>query len=339
MADAAQKTTAPQAAQKKGVIFSGMKPTGRLHLGNLEGALRNWVKLQNEWEMYCGVVDLHALTTAFEDTSELRGDVFDMTVNWMAAGLDPNKVTYVLQSRVPAHSELHVLLSMLTPLGWLERVPTYKEIKEQLHLANPSYGLFGYPVLQAADIMIYLATAVPVGRDQAPHIEMTREVARRFNSLYGELFPEPATILNECPVLPGLDGRKMSKSYGNTIYMSDGPEEIRGKVMKMFTDPAKLRKGDPGNPDICPVQDYQKVYGAQDVEWADSGCRAGTLGCVEHKKKLAEQMTAAMAPIRERREQILARPDEVWDVLETGSRKAREVTDAVLARVREVMKI
>lgn len=327
----------PRTDGKKGTIFSGMKPTGRLHLGNYEGALHNWVNLQSEWEMYCGIVDLHALTTAFEDTSELRGDIFDMAVNWMAAGLDPNQTTILVQSKVPAHAELHVLLSMLTPLGWLERVPTYKEVREQLHIANPSYGFFGYPVLQAADILIYLADAVPVGKDQAPHIELTREIARRFNSLYEPIFPEPATILNDCPVLPGLDGRKMSKSYGNTIFMSDEPEEVRQKVMKMFTDPEKLRRNDPGHPEICPVMDYQKVYGPEDVEWACEGCKAGTLGCVEHKKKLAEQMMAAMAPIQEKRVALLRNPDYVWDVLDHGTKKAIEVTSKVLEQVREAM--
>ena len=324
---------------KKRIIFSGMKPTGRLHLGNLEGALRNWVALQKDWEMYCGIVDLHALTTAYENPAELRADTFDMAVNYMAAGLDPNVVTFVVQSKVPAHAELHVILSMLTPMSWLERVPTYKEIKEELHIASPSYGLFGYPVLQAADIMIYRANAVPVGKDQAPHIELTREIARRFNYYYGAVFPEPDTILNECPVLPGTDGRKMSKSYGNTIFMSDGAEEITQKVKRMFTDPEKLRKGDPGHPDICPVFDYQKVYGPEDLEWARTGCESGALGCVEHKMKLAAAMVKVMEPVLEKRAEILKRPEDVWQVLEAGSKKAVEVTSETLAVVREAMKL
>jgi tryptophanyl-tRNA synthetase len=326
-----------QQRQKKKIIFSGMKPTGKLHLGNLEGALRSWVALQKDWKIYCGIVDLHALTTGFDNTAEIKEDIFDMAVNYMAAGLDPEKTTFVLQSLVPTHCELHVLLSMITPLGWLERVPTYKEIKEELHMANPSYGFFGYPVLQAADILIYYATAVPVGKDQAPHIELTREIARRFNHLYQPIFPEPDTLLNECPVLPGLDGRKMSKSYGNTIYMSDGAEEIQKKVKGMFTDPAKLRKGDPGHPDICPVFDYQKVYGPEDLEWACSGCKSGALGCAEHKKKLAQQMVDALAPIRDKREALLQKPDYVWDVLRAGSAKALEVTSANLAEIKEAM--
>jgi tryptophanyl-tRNA synthetase len=329
--------TIAEQRQKKKIIFSGMKPTGRLHLGNLEGALRNWVALQDEWEMYCGIVDLHALTTAFENTAAMKEDIFDMAVNWLAAGLNPAKTTIMVQSSVPTHCELHVLLSMLTPLGWLERVPTYKEIKEELHIANPSYGFFGYPVLQAADIMIYYATAVPVGKDQAPHVELTREVARRFNHLYQPIFPEPDTLLNEVPVLPGLDGRKMSKSYGNTIYMSDSAEEIQKKVKGMFTDPAKLRKGDPGHPDICPVFDYQKVYGPEDLEWASTGCKSGALGCAEHKKKLAQQMVDALAPIREKREELLRQPSYVWDVLRAGSLKALEVTSANLAEIKEAM--
>jgi len=329
--------TIAEQRQKGKIIFSGMKPTGKLHLGNLEGALRNWVALQDEWEMYCGIVDLHALTTAFENTAEMKEDVFDMAVNWLAAGLNPEKTTILLQSSVPTHCELHVLLSMLTPLGWLERVPTYKEIKEELHMANPSYGFFGYPVLQAADIMIYYATAVPVGKDQAPHIELTREVARRFNHLYQPIFPEPDTLLNECPVLPGLDGRKMSKSYGNTIYMSDSAEDIQKKVKGMFTDPAKLRKGDPGHPDICPVFDYQKVYGPEDIAWAATDCKSGALGCAEHKKKLAQQMIDALAPIRDKREELLRQPDYVRDVLRDGSAKALEVTSANLAEIKAAM--
>ncbi len=329
---------ATQMAGKK-IIFSGMKPTGRLHLGNLEGALRNWVSLQDTWEMYCGIVDLHALTTAFENTAELKEDIFDMAVNWMAAGLDPNKTTFLQQSAVPAHCELHLLFSMITPISWLERVPTYKEVREELHIANPSYGFLGYPVLQAADILIYLAHAVPVGKDQAPHIELTREIARRFNSLYKPIFPEPDTLLNECPILPGIDGRKMSKSYGNTIFMSDGAEEIRAKVMRMFTDPQKLRRGDPGRPDICPVFAYQKVYGPEDVEWARTGCESGQLGCVEHKKKLAAQMIEALAPIREKRDELLQRPEQVREVLAEGSKKARAVTEATLALVKDSMSL
>ena len=323
--------------KKKKIIFSGMKPTGRLHLGNYEGALRNWVALQDEYEIYCGIVDLHALTTAFEDTRELREDIFDMAVNWLAAGLDPKRTTILLQSSVPAHTELHVLLSMLTPTGWLERVPTYKETREQLHIVSPSYGFFGYPVLQAADIMIYFANAVPVGKDQVPHIELTREIARRFNSLYRPIFPEPATLLNEIPVLPGLDNRKMSKSYGNTIFMGDDPETVRKKVMGMFTDPEKLHRNDPGRPDICPVFAYQKVYGKEDVEWARAGCESCELGCVDHKKKLAAQMIETLTPIREKREELLKSPDYVWDVLAQGSKKAREVTYANLEQIKDAM--
>ncbi|NIM05943.1 MAG: tryptophan--tRNA ligase [Armatimonadetes bacterium] len=324
---------------KQRIIFSGMKPTGRLHLGNLEGALRNWVSLQDEWKMYCGIVDLHALTTAYESPDELRGDIFDMAVNWMAAGLDPERTTFIIQSKVPAHAELHLLLSMLTPISWLERVPTYKEVREELHITSPSYGFLGYPVLQAADILIYLANAVPVGKDQAPHIELTREIARRFNHLYGDLFPEPDTLLNEVPVLPGIDGRKMSKSYGNTIYMSDEPEEIRQKVSQMFTDPQKIRRGDPGRPDTCPVFAYQAVYGPQDMEWARTGCESGDLGCVEHKRKLADQMVEAMEPIRQKRAELLRRPEQVWEILESGSKKAIEVTSQTLALVRKAMSL
>jgi tryptophanyl-tRNA synthetase len=324
---------------RRQVIFSAMQATGRLHLGNLEGALRNWVRLQEEYELYAGVVDLHSLTTAFRDTDELLGSVREAVLDYLAAGLDPKKTAIVIQSWVPAHCELHVLLSMLTPVGWLERVPTYKEKREQLHIATPSYGLLGYPVLMAADILVYRADVVPVGRDQEPHLELTREIARRFNHLYGETFPEPRSLLTEFAVLPGLDGRKMSKSYGNCIYISDSADEIQQKVRNMFTDPAKIRKRDPGHPDQCPVQAYHAAYAAETASTTKAECEAGGLGCVDHKTELAQVLVESLAPIQERRADLAADPAYVQDVLAEGAARAREKTAETMAVVWRNMKL
>jgi len=321
------------------VIFSAMQVTGKLHLGNLEGALRNWVRLQDEYELYAGIVDLHSLTTAFEDTSEILPNVREAVIDYLAAGLDPQRCTIVVQSHVPAHCELHLLLSMITPVGWLERVPTYKEKREQLHIANPSYGLLGYPVLMAADILVYRADVVPVGRDQEPHLELTREIARRFNHLYGEIFPEPQSLLTEFAVLPGLDGRKMSKSYGNCIYLSDGEDEVREKVRSMFTDPQKIRKSDPGHPEECPVQAYHVAYATETAEQAAMACKAGQLGCVAHKAKLADIMLQALEPHRRRREELVTRPDYVAQVIAEGTERARRKTAQTMELVWKAMKL
>lgn len=290
-----------QGSESKGIIFSGMKPTGRLHLGNWEGALRNWVRLQDEYTCFFGIVDLHALTTLFEGTCELPGDTWDMALNWLAAGLDPERCTLLIQSHVPAHTELHTIFSMFCPVSWLERVPTYKEVLEELHIGSPSYGLLGYPCLQAADILVYRANAVPVGKDQVPHIELTREIARRFNHLAAPIFPEPEALLTEAPMLPGLDGRKMSKSYDNCIYLADLPETIEGKVRTMFTDPRKIYRGDPGHPETCPVYAYHCLYTPQDAPQIAADCRAGKLGCVADKQHLARSLEQALAPLHARR--------------------------------------
>jgi tryptophanyl-tRNA synthetase len=324
---------------KKGIIFSAMQPTGRLHLGNLEGALRNWVSLQDEYEMYCGIVDLHALTTVYEDPSSLEDFVLNLAIDYVSAGIDPEKTPIVVQSYVPEHTELHLLLSMITPVGWLERVPTYKEKIRELKISSASYGLLGYPVLQAADIMIYRADTVPVGKDQLPHLELTREIARRFNSLYGEVFPEPQAKVNECGIFPGVDGRKMSKSYGNTILMADEPEAIRRKVNAMFTDPTKVYKADPGHPDQCPVWFYQRMYNPDEAEEIACGCRAGGMGCVADKKKLAEKMIEALAPIRERRRELEQDPQLIREILAQGAERAKRVTRETMAAVREAMKM
>ena len=327
----------PEARKK--VIFSAMQVTGRLHLGNLEGALRNWVRLQDEYELYAGIVDLHSLTTVFEDTSEILTNVREAAIDYLAAGLDPERCTIVVQSHVPGQSELHVLLSMITPIGWLERVPTYKEKREQLHIANPSYGLLGYPVLMAADILAYRAEVVPVGRDQEAHLELTREIARRFNPLYGEVLPEPQSLLTEFAVLPGLDGRKMSKSYDNCIYLSDTEDEVREKVRSMFTDPQKIRKGDPGHPDECPVQAYHVAYAADTAAQADRACRAGELGCVAHKAKLADIMLKVLEPHRRRREELVAKPEYVNQVLAEGAARARSKTGETMEMVWKAMRL
>jgi tryptophanyl-tRNA synthetase len=321
------------------VIFSAMQVTGLLHLGNLEGALRNWVRLQDEYEFYAGIVDLHSLTTSYEDTSNLVPYTREAAIDYLAAGIDPEKTAIVVQSHVPAHCELHVLLSMITPIGWLERVPTYKEKREQLHIASPSYGLLGYPVLMAADILVYRAHAVPVGRDQVPHLELTREIARRFNQIYGDVFPEPEALLTEFAVLPGLDGRKMSKSYDNCIYLSDPAETVREKVRRMFTDPAKIRKTDPGHPDECPVYAYHLAYSPEDAPQAKAGCEAGRLGCVEHKQHLADILIRVLTPLWERRAVFSADPARVDAALEEGARRARRKTDETMRLVRRAMKL
>jgi tryptophanyl-tRNA synthetase len=324
---------------KKKVIFSAMQATGRLHLGNLEGALRNWVRLQDEYELYAGIVDIHSLTTTFDDTSEVLENVREAAIDYLAAGLDPDKTAIVIQSWVPAHAELHTLLSMITPVGWLERVPTYKEKREQLHIANPSYGLLGYPVLMAADILVYRADVVPVGRDQVPHLELTREIARRFNHLYGNILPEPQSLLTEFALLPGLDGRKMSKSYDNCIYLSDSPDDVRRKVPDMFTDPTKLRKNDPGHPDQCPVYAYHLAYSPDTAPEVKADCEAGKLGCVDHKQQLADILIEAMTPYWERRAAVAADPDRLDAVLQDGARRAREKTAETMDLVWKAMKL
>ena len=325
--------------ENRKVIFSGMQVTGKLHLGNLEGALRNWVRLQDEYEFYAGIVDLHSLTTSFEETDELLDNVREAAIDYLAAGLDPEKMALVIQSWVPAHSELHVLLSMITPLGWLERVPTYKEKREQLHITTPSYGLLGYPVLMAADILVYRAHAVPVGRDQVPHLELTREIARRFNHLYGEILPEPEALLTEFAVLPGLDGRKMSKSYGNCIYLSDSEEVVREKVGQMFTDPAKVRKRDPGHPEQCPVYAYHQAYAPEEATQVKTDCESGSLGCVDHKRQVADLVVKVLSPLWERRAVVAADPERLQEILREGARRAKERTRETMELVWRAMKL
>lgn len=326
--------------ENKGVILSGMRPTGRLQLGNLLGALDNWVKLQEEYQCYFSVVDWHALTTDYENPERIRDNVQEMVIDWLSAGLDPKKCVIFKQSDVKEHAELHLLLSMLTPLSWLERCPTYKDQLLQLKEKNiATYGFLGYPLLQAADILIYKASAVPVGEDQAPHIELTREIARRFNFLYREIFPEPKTLLNAVKLLPGIDGRKMSKSYGNTIYMSASPEEIMEKVKLMITDPQRIRKNDPGDPDVCTVYAFHKIFNAGETEEIEEVCRKGAIGCVQCKKILAEKKVKQLRPIYEKRQELLKKPEYIREILEEGRDKAREKAGETMEEVREAMKL
>lgn len=325
---------------KKGTILSGMRPTGALHLGNYFGALENWVKLQDEYNCYFFVADWHALTTGYEDTSEVKKNIYDLVVDWISAGLDPNKCTIFLQSAVLEHAELHLLFSMTTPLSWLFRCPTYKDQLNQMKDKNiTTYGFLGYPCLQAADILIYKAGYVPVGEDQLPHLELTREIARRFNYMYGEVFPEPDAILTKAKVLPGTDGRKMSKSYNNTIALSDSPDDIRSKVKTMVTDPARIRKDDPGHPEVCTVFSFHKIFNENEISETQEQCRGGKIGCVQCKKNLADKMIEHLEPIYERRQEILKNPGTIKEIIHAGSEKAKKVAQNTMEEVRKAMKI
>jgi tryptophanyl-tRNA synthetase len=318
----------------KPVILSGMQPTGQLHLGNYEGALKNWVSLQDKYRMYLCIVDWHALTSDFSDTAPMQERIFQTAVDYLAAGLDPDKCSIFVQSEVKEHAELHLLLSMIIPIPWLERVPSYKEKVESLGL--DSYGFLGYALLQAADILLYKAEAVPVGKDQLPHIELTREVARRFNALYGPVFPVPEALLAQFPAIPGIDGRKMSKSYGNDIRLADSEDETIKKVRKMITDPQKIYKGDPGRPEICPVFSLHQVYNP-DYEEIRVGCSTGALGCVDCKMKLASNLNNALRPLRQRRKELENNKKYVINILEKGAEEARQRASATMEEVRRVM--
>jgi tryptophanyl-tRNA synthetase len=325
---------------KKGTILSGMRPTGALHLGNYFGALENWVKLQEEYNCYFFIANWHALTTGYEDTSEIKNNIDEMIIDWLSAGVDPEKCTIFLQSAVKEHAELHLLFSMFTPLSWLYRCPTYKDQLSQLKEKNIStYGFLGYPCLMAADILLYKSDTIPVGEDQIPHVEMTREIARRFNYLFGEVFPEPKAKLTKAKVLPGTDGRKMSKSYNNTIALSDDPETVRKKVMAMITDPARIKKDDPGHPDICAVFALHKVFNEDGVKETVELCKAGGIGCVQCKKNLAAKMAEKLDPIYERRLELKKKPEFIREVVMNGSANARKVAEKTMMDVRKAMKI
>ena len=317
-------------------LLSGMQPTGLLHLGNLEGALANWAGLQEDYEAYFLVADWHALTALYNRTDLIRQYTREIAIDFLAAGLDPERSVIFVQSDVKEHAELHLLLSMVTPVSWLERVPTYKEKQAELRPEAISYGLMGYPVLQAADILAYKADAVPVGKDQLPHLELAREIGRRFNYIYGPTFPDCKALLTDCADVPGIDGRKMSKSYGNAIYIADTPEETVNKVRSMRTDTRKLHKGDLGHREGCAVYEMLALYGHPELH---EDCEAGRTGCLETKDRLAAIINERLAPIRERRAHFAENPSLVDDILAAGAEKARVVARETLAEVRGAMNL
>ena len=331
----------PQQAKR---VLSGMRPTGKLHLGNYVGALDNWVRMQDEYDCFFFIADWHALTTDYADTSNIKQNSLEVAMDWLAAGLDPERCVMFFQSHVPVHAELHLLFSMITPLGWLERVPTYKEQRENIKEKDLStYGFLGYPLLQSADILIYKGDFVPVGEDQVPHVELTREVARRFNSLYSkevDVLPEPKPLLTRSPKLPGTDGRKMSKSYGNTILLTDPEPTVRHKLKTMVTDPKRVRRTDPGDPDVCPVGDLHKIFSnAETMAKVYEGCRSAGIGCIECKGWAADALVQILSPLQERRKKYESHPRLAWDILEAGSAKALTVADATMRDVRKAMAI
>lgn len=323
-------------------VLSGMRSTGKLHLGNYVGALQNWVRMQEEYECFFEVADWHALTTDYADTSRVKENSLDVALDWMAAGLDPQKSVIFIQSHVPAHAELHLLFSMITPLGWLERVPTYKEQRDNIKDKDlGTYGFLGYPVLQAADILVYKADCVPVGEDQVAHVELTREIARRFNGFYRTkttVFPEPQALLTPAAKLPGTDGRKMSKSYGNTVMLTDPEPVVRQKLKTMVTDPARVRRSDPGNPDVCPVGDLHKIFSSKEtMAKVNEGCRSASIGCIECKGWAADAVVQLLSPIQERRKKFEENPRLAWDILEDGARRASAAAAETMSDVRAAM--
>ena len=324
-------------------VVSGMRTTGKLHLGNYVGALANWVKMQDQYDCSFFLADWHALTTDYADTSKVKENSLEVTLDWLAAGLDPEKCLIFAQSHVPQHAELHLLFSMVTPLGWLERVPTYKEQRENIADKDLStYGFLGYPVLQAADILVHKGEVVPVGEDQVAHVELTREISRRFNQFYElkgkPVFPEPQVLLTPTPKLPGTDGRKMSKSYGNTVMLTDPEPVVRQKLKTMKTDPARIKRTDPGDPDKCPVGDLHKIFSSKEtMAKVYDGCRSAGIGCIECKGWAADALVQILNPMQERRKKYEENPRLAWDILEAGSAKARAVAGATMNEVREAM--
>jgi tryptophanyl-tRNA synthetase len=331
-------------------VLSGMRPTGRLHLGHYHGVLANWIKLQHEYPCLFFVADWHALTTAYDEPGTITQNTWDMVVDWLAAGVDPEQATIFIQSRVPEHAELHLLLSMMTPLGWLERVPTYKDQQEKLmHKDLTTYGFLGYPLLQAADILIYRADKVPVGEDQVPHIEFTREIARRFNYLYGQTgrklpdgepelrtyLVEPGALLTEASKMPGLDGQKMSKSYGNTIALREDEESIRKKIRTMKTDPQRVRRTDSGDPEKCPVWQFHQIYSNDEVKtWVQQGCRSAGIGCIECKQPVIEGVLKEQEPMRERARPYEEDPQLVKRIVAEGCERASTLARETMRDVR-----
>ena len=318
------------------IIVSGMRPTGRLHLGHFHGALENWLRLQREYQCYFFVADWHALTTDYATPQGIQQNMLEMVMDWLSIGLDPARAVIFRQSQVKEHAELHLIYSMITPVPWLERNPTYKEqIKELTGKDLSTYGFLGYPVLQAADITIYKANKVPVGVDQAPHVELTREIVRRFNQLYQPIFPEPEVLLTEAQKVPGLDGRKMSKSYGNAVFLSDTPQEIDQKLSRMMTDPARVRRSDPGEPEKCPAFQLHKIYCTpEEIEQVSVGCRSAGIGCLDCKKVMIKHVIDDLAPFREKRAHYEKKPAEVKKILAEGTAVAQQAAAATMTEVR-----
>ncbi|MDH3257198.1 MAG: tryptophan--tRNA ligase [Nitrospinota bacterium] len=322
-------------------ILSGMQPSGLLHLGNYFGALKNWIELQEQFECFYFVADWHSLTTLYEDPSHIKQYTFEVAVDWLSAGLDPEKSTLFVQSRIPEHAELHLILSMVVPVPWLERNPTYKEKQVEVKSVDmSSYGFLGYPVLQTADIVLYDADYVPVGIDQAPHLELSREIVRRFNGIYKtKVFKEPQSKISEIPKLNGIDGRKMSKSYNNAIYLSDSEQEITKKVKSMLTDPARGLRTDPGDPDVCNLFPFHKLYSPPEMQKeVDRDCRTAAIGCGDCKLKLIDTMLKGLKPHMERRREIASKPKMVEEILEAGTRKAQKVAKATMDSAKQAMK-
>ena len=320
-------------------VLSGMQASGKAHIGNLVGALQNWVKLQDRYDCYYFVADWHALTTGYAKPEALHDSVNDLLINFLAAGLDPDKCTIFLQSRILEHAELHLLLSMITPLGWLERVPTYKEKQQEFKDRDlATHGFLGYPLLQTADIIIYRAKYVPVGVDQVPHLEISREIARRFNNLYKEVFPEPDALLTQFPKVPGVDGRKMSKSYNNAIYLSDTPKEVESKIRTMTTDPARIKRTDVGNPELSPVFQLHKIFSSkEEQDEVAVGCRTAGIGCIDCKKVLIRNVFKVLEPIWTKREELISNPNKVLEIVDKGTEKARKAAQETMGLVRKAM--
>lgn len=322
-------------------ILSGMRPTGKLHLGHLVGALDNWIKLQDQYECLFMVADWHALMSEYERTKDLKENIIDNVVDWLACGISTDKATIFIQSEVKEHLELYMFFSIITPLGWLERCPTYKEqLREVTNRDLSTYGFLGYPVLQAADILLYKAGVVPVGEDQLPHLELTREIARRFNGIYRkDIFPEPEAMLTKSGRLLGLDGRKMSKSYNNFIAISEEPDIIRRKVQNMFTDPLRIKRTDKGHPERCNVHSYYEVFAPDEAKEIAISCRNAEIGCTECKKKLAERVVELLRPIQERRNSLLKNKKHIRDILDKGKERAREIASNTMNEVRSLLKL
>jgi tryptophanyl-tRNA synthetase len=322
-------------------VLSGMRPTGKLHIGHLHGALKNWIRLTDSHECFYFSADWHALTSDYADTSQIEEYSRDMIVDWISAGLDPTKCTIFIQSRVKEHAELFLLFAMITPLPWALKCPSFKEQQEQISDKDlNTYGFLGYPVLQGADILVYRAHGVPVGQDQSAHVELTRDIAKRFNNFFGDVFPLPKEVLTEVPRVPGTDGRKMSKSYGNAILLTDPAEVVTQKIKTMVTDPARQRRSDKGNPDICPVFDFHKIY-SDDARraWVREGCTTAGIGCLECKKPIYEAINAELAPIQARRRELDGDPSLVDRILEEGCRRAREEAGATMRLVRQAVRV